>query len=39
LMLSFVFLFTSMTMLKMFSNTFFSMCMTSRLWQRRLVFQ
>jgi len=39
LMLSFVFLFISMTVLKMFSNTFFSMCMTSRLWQRRLVFQ
>jgi len=39
LMLSFIFPFTSMTMLKMFSNMFFSMCMTSRLWRRRLVFQ
>jgi len=38
-MLSFVFPYTSMTVLKMFSNTFFSMCMTSKLWRRRLVFQ
>jgi hypothetical protein len=39
LMLSFVFPFTSMTVLKMFSSTFFSICMTSWLWWRRLVFQ
>jgi hypothetical protein len=37
--LSFVFLFMSMIMLKMFPSMFFSMCMTSRLWRRRLVFQ
>ena len=30
LMLSFIFPFTSMTVLKMFSNTIFSMCMTSK---------
>ena len=32
LMLSFVIPFMSMTVLKMFSNVFFYMCMTSRLW-------
>jgi hypothetical protein len=31
LMLSFVFPFTSMMVLKMFLNTFFSMCIKSRL--------
>ena len=38
-MLSFVFSFMSITMLKIFLNTFFFICMTSRLWQKRLVFQ
>ena len=37
-MLSFFFPFMSITVLKIFSNMFFSICMTSRLWQKRLVF-
>jgi hypothetical protein len=37
-MLSFFFPFTFITVLKMFLNTFFSMCMTPKLWQRRLFF-
>jgi len=39
LMLSFFFPFTSMTVLKMYSKTFFLMCITLRLWRRRLIFQ
>jgi hypothetical protein len=35
----FVFPFMSITMLKLFSNTFFLICMTSKLWYRKLFFQ
>jgi hypothetical protein len=37
--LSFVFPLTSIFVLKTFSNIFFSICMTSKLWRRILVLQ